>query len=180
METSEGKIERLREERENSILKKRHAKEGFYLSNTGGLSKYGWGKNILYVGMLVLVKKPLGGWRKGEVEYIKLENNLPKIGVICGKNNVKFEKKWGEVVEDNRIEDIIAWENLEIPERLKKMDTTRLLTEFRKIKRRIRETNEELIYKKELYFREHVGQTNAIAQKKERQNKAKLKNDKRN
>src|SRR3989304_4358618 len=149
METSEEKLDRLRKERELEILKKKYKDEEFYLDE------------------------------KGEIEYIKTENGFPKIGVVCGKNKVKFEKKWGEVFEDKRIEDFIAWENLEVPERLKKMDTVRLLTEFRKRKRYLRNTDEELVFKKELYLREHIGQTNAPMQKKIRQNKAKTKNDKR-
>jgi len=172
METSEEKLDRLRKERELEILKKKYKDEEFYLDEKGGLSRYGWGENILYVGMIVRVKKPDNTFRKGEIEYIKTENGFPKIGVVCGK-------KWGEVFEDKRIEDFIAWENLEVPERLKKMDTVRLLTEFRKRKRYLRNTDEELVFKKELYLREHIGQTNAPMQKKIRQNKAKTKNDKR-
>lgn len=179
METSEEKIERLRTERELEILKKKYQNEGFYLNDIGELSRYGWGKNILHVDMIVKIMKPDKTWRRGIIEYIKLENGFPRIGVICGKNKIKFEKTWRQVVPDNTIEDIVAWENLEVPERLKKMTTTRLLTEFRKRKKSLRNNEEELIYKKELYLREHVGQTNSVEQKKIRQNKVKTKNGKR-
>ena len=47
---------------------------------------------------------------------------------------MKFEKLWGEVVPDNTLQNIAKWEGIEVPERLKKMDTVRLLTEFRKKK----------------------------------------------
>ncbi len=147
--------------------------EEFYINESGGLSRHGWGNDILYFGMIVKVMKPDKSWRRGEIEYLKIENNLPKIGVLCGKNKIKFEKNWEEVVQDKTLEHIASWENLEVPERLQKMDTEKLLKEFRKIKQRIRNTQDEEIYKKELYLREHVGQTNSFAQKKIRQNKAK-------
>jgi hypothetical protein len=179
-ETKEEKIDRLRAEKELDILKKKYCNEEFYLSGTGGLSRYGWGKNIIYVGMLVRVVKPNGAWRRGEVEYIKLEDNIPKIGVVCGKNKVKFEKNWGQVIPDNRIEEIMAWEGLEVPERLKKMSTPSLLREYRKLWRFRGDEEIRMTYKKELYLREHVGDTNEPAQKKIRQKRAKEKNGKRN
>lgn len=174
-ETSEEKLERLREERKQEMLAK-YRNEEFYISDTGGLSRYGWGKNIFFSGMPVKVKKPDGTWRRGEIEYIKIENKLPKIGVVCGKNKIKFEKTWGEVTPDKTLEDIALWENLQVPENLRKMDTVTLLKRFKKIKKSIRNTEEEEIYKKELYLREHVG---FVDSRKIRQKKAKEKNDKR-
>jgi len=187
VDTQEEKISRLRQERENS-LKEKYRKEEFYFNETGGLSRYGWGDNILYVGMVVRVRKPQKlfeikpneqMWRRGVIEYIKLENNVPKIGVVCGEKKLKFEKTYGDVMPDNRLEEIIAWQNIEVPERLKKMTTMRLLTEFRKTKKSLRNTDEELAYKKELYMREHIGATDSKVQKKIRQKKARIRNGKR-
>ncbi len=184
MESKEEKLERLRAERELQ-LKEKYKNQEFYINDTGGLSRYGWGDNIFYVGMIVKVIKPDNTWRKGEIEYINLENNYPKIGVICGKNKIKFEKTWGQVVADDRIEQIVSWENVEVPERLKKMSTIRLLSEFKKVKksyhRAYYKPGEDilLVYKKELYLREHIGHINASVRKKIRQKRAKEKNGKR-
>lgn len=177
IETAEQKIEHLQKERDEKILAKKYRDEEFYLEENGNLSRYGWGKNILYVGMPVKVKKPDSAWRKGLIDYIKLEDTSvgkrPKIGVICGKDKLHFEKSWGEVVEDKTIEKIVQWETIEVPERLKKMSTYNLLREYRRIRRSIRNTDEEYFYTKELYFREHVGETNVKTQRRLRQNAAK-------
>lgn len=154
------------------VLAKKYQDEEFHLSDDGYLSRYGWGKDILNVGMIVRVKKPDNNWRRGEIEYIKLEDGFPKIGVICGKNKLKFEKSWNEVKPDKTIENIIVWENLKVPERLKKMDTVRLLTEFRKRKRYLLTSEKGQYYRKELYLREHVGQTNEKTRKEIRRKKA--------
>lgn len=177
METREQKIERLRAEKEEKeALKKKYRNEEFEL-NDGFLSRYGWGENILHTGMIVKVLKPDKTWRRGQIEYINLENGIPKIGVVCGKNRIKFEKKWGEVVADQRIEEIILWEKIEVPERLKKMSTANLLREYRKMK--LFDTDEGMAYKKELYLREHIGPTGAKVQKEIRRKKAKERHGKR-
>lgn len=177
METKEEKIERLRAEKEErEILKKKYQNEEFELKD-GCLSRYGWGENMLHEGMIVKVLKPDKTWRRGQIEYIKLENGVPKIGVICGKNGIRFEKSWGEVVRDRRIEDIVLWEKLEVPERLQKMSTANLLREFRKLK--MFYSDEGMVYRKELYLREHVGPTGAKVQKEIRRKKAKERYGKR-
>jgi hypothetical protein len=177
METREEKIERLREERELEITRKNFLLEKFYISKSGGLSRHGWGQDFFEVGMCVKVTKSnfgVGqGWRRGIIEYIKIINGVPKIGVICGKAKLKFEKMLGQIIPDNTLKNICKWESLEVPERLTKMSTERLLIEFRKRRKGIHGTDEEEMYKKELYLREHVGQTNSIAQRINRKKKAK-------
>lgn len=175
MESQEQKIEKLRTERQEA-LRQKYLTQEFYINKTGGLSRYGWGDNIFYVGMLVKVYKPDKTTRRGEIESISIGvDGLPKIIVVCGKNKVKFEKTWGQLFEDKTILQIVEWEKIEVPERIRKMDTFKLLTEFRKRKKSIRNTDEEMIYKKELYLREHVGNTNAPVQKRKRQLKFKSK-----
>jgi len=175
MESPDEKIERLRKEREET-LRQKYLNEDFYLSETGGLSRYGWGENLLYVGMMVRVKKPskskIPGWRNGIIEYIKIENKTPKIGVICGVKKIKFEKSFYEVSPSNQMQQIVLWEGIEVPERLKKMSTFQLLSEFRKRRKDIRNDEEEQWYKKELYLREHVGTTNKKIKKQLRQKKS--------
>lgn len=174
MESKEEKIEKLRKERQDA-LRKKYLTQEFYINKTGGLSRYGWGDNIFYIGMLVKIYKPDKTTRRGEIESISISSDgLPKIIVVCGKNKVKFEKTWGQIFEDKTILQIVEWENIEVPERIKKMDTFKLLTEFRKRKKRIRNTDEEMIYKKELYLREHIGNTNALVRKKIRQKKSRI------
>jgi len=165
---------------DEEVLKARFLRQDFHLSKDGFLSKYGWGKDIFFPGMNVLVKKPDNiNWRKGEIDSIRLVNEEAVITVVCGKNRIKFEKSFFEIKPDNRIKDIFEWDTIEVPERLKKMDTFKLLKEFRKRKnghRRSRLSNDEqMVYKKELYLREHVGQTNAVIQKEIRRKKAKMK-----
>jgi len=178
MESKEEKLEKLRKERELEILKKNYNK--FYLSEIGGLSRYGWGENILFIGMPVKVKKPDNTWRNGVVQYFNVENeNFPKVGVVCGKNKIKFEKRFSEVVPDRTLTEICEWENIEVPEKLKKMPTKQLLTEFRRMRRFYHSDyddnniNLEKAFKKELFLREHVGPTSAKTRKEDRRKKAK-------
>lgn len=184
MESKEEKLEKLREERELEILKKNYKENKFYLSNSGGLSRYGLGENILFVGMPVKVIKPDNNWRNGVVEYIIVENeNSPKIGVICGKNKVRFEKTFFQVVPDRTLQDIASWENIEIPEKLQKMPTKQLLTQFRKMRSYGYSYEEaeklEKAYKKELFLREHIGPTDSKVRKEDRRKKAKEHHGKR-
>lgn len=172
METKEEKLERLRKERNAKILSKKQCQEYVFDGTTIKLANCVNSK-ILHVGMIVRIKKPDNTYRRGIVEYIKIVNQLPEIGVICGKKNIKFIKTYNDVYPDNKIEDILKWEEIEVPERLTKMSTSNLLREFRKFKYFLINTNEAEAYKKELYLREHIGETNAKAQKNNRKKKSK-------
>jgi len=180
MESKEDKLEKLRKERELEILKKNHKENKFYLSESGGLSRYGWGDNILFIGMPVKVSKPDKTWRNGVIEYFNVEDETyPKIGVICGKNKVRFEKTFGQVIPDKTLQEIANWENIEVPEKLQKMPTKQLLTEFRRMRKFYHSDYEdddiqlEEAFKKELFLREHVGPTSAKTRKEDRRKKAK-------
>jgi len=180
MESKEEKIERLRKERELEILKKNYKENKFYLSENGGLSRYGWGDNLLFVGMPVRVSKPDNTWRSGVIEYFNVENeNSPKIGVVCGKNKVKFEKTFNQVIPDRTLQEIVEFEKIEVPEKLQKMPTRQLLTEFRKMRKFYHsdydDDNIELekAFKKELFLREHIGSTSEKTRKEIRRKKAK-------
>ena len=191
MESKEEKLEKLRKERDLEILKKNYKENKFYLSKSGGLSRYGWGENLLFVGMPVRVKKPDNTFRNGIVEYLNIEDeNSPKIGVICGKNKVKFEKTFNQVIPDKTLQKLAEFENIEVPEKLQKMPTKQLLTEYRRMRTYTYHFNnynwsdlsgEDLkkAFKKELFLREHVGPTSEKTRKEDRRKKAKEHHGKR-
>ena len=123
MESKEEKIKRLRLEKEQNIFKKKSFAESkeFYFDDTGNLCrKSEFDTKKLYIGMLVRIRKPDGNFRNGLINSIQIENKTPKIIVVCGDKKIKFEKNWFEIYPDNRLNEIVEWQNLEIPERLKK------------------------------------------------------------
>ena len=197
MESKEEKLNRLRKEREDKINEKHHPEmdEKYRIDSNGSLvgydmlSKYGEKfsmrangnyhieDKILFESMPVKITKPDKTFRKGHIEKIRFENKEPVITVVCGKNKLKFDKKFNEVFPDDSLENFIKLENIEVPERLKKMSTENLLLEFRRFKS---EFNGQFrdgygiegdVYRKELMTREHFGATNS---KKMRKEKAKI------
>jgi len=177
MESKEEKIQRLRDERESKRLAKNS--NAHFMLNDGNLYVKHYSDpvyaQILHVDMRVKVKKPDNTWRKGIVEYIRIEQHGPVIGVNCGSK--KFEKGIYEVVRDNKLEQMIRWWDVKIPDSIKKMPTEKLLRKFRKhiqTYRGLEQQEEiEIIYRAELAQREHFGSTDKKilkAKRRERKN----------
>lgn len=168
MESKEEKINRLRAEREEKILSKKNLNKEFYFNTSGALCrKTNYGEEKMFVGMPVRVLKPDQTYRNGIIDSFKIENGVPKIIVVCGEKKIKFEKNWFQVCPDDRLKQILYWEKIEVPERIRNLSTSKLLREYRQFAGHTDYgyPNDE-VYKKELYLREHVGGTNKRAQKK--------------
>jgi hypothetical protein len=176
METKEEKIQRLRDERESMRLTK-NSNAHFLVKSDGNLYVKHYSDpvytQILHVDMRVKVKKPDNTWRKGIVEYIRIEQNGPVIGVVCGSK--RFEKGIHEVVRDNKLEQMIKWWEVEIPDNIKKMPTEKLLRQFRKYIQTHHDLKHqeeiEIIYRAELAQREHFGSTDKKILKAKRRDK---------
>jgi hypothetical protein len=185
IETKEEKLQRLRDERDAAItLKHTKGQDKYHLNKDGVLyvERYQYkGKHwfhepvneIFHIEMRVKIKKPDNSWRRGIIQYIRMENGSPVFGVICSKT-AQFEKGIQEIRHDDRLEKIIDWAKMEIPERLKKLTTSQLLREFRKTRSYLYRSGEYEIYRAELAMREHVGPTGKKEQKKNRQEKIKI------
>jgi hypothetical protein len=183
IENIEQKLQRLREERDKAIAKKRSYQkhpDKYRLTKDGVLYIERYierfqtsDKEIYHVDMRVKVRKPDASWRSGIIKYIRLEKGIPKIGIICSKT-AEFEMDIADVRYNNRLEKIIEWADVKIPERLKKLTTPQLLREFRSQRSYLYRSGEYEIYRAELSLREHVGPTGKKEQKKKRQEKIKI------